>query len=145
MKRQFVKMTFLLVLATWALAVTANAQDFEKRTLKLDFDFKVGDQLMPAGEYTVQAFQGENQHRFVLVRGKQTDAQALLATIPITRADRDSAPLTFSKYGEQHYLTQISLGDYTYLAIKSGTERKLARQYTAQTRSVNGAVLSEAR
>ena len=143
MKRQFVKMAFLMVMATLAFSFTTNAQDFEKHTVKLDFDFKVGDQHLPAGEYTIQPFQNDSQHRLVLVQNKQTNTQALLAAIPVKRADRDSAPLTFSKYGEQHYLSQVSLGDSTFVAVKSGQERKLAKQYTAQIRTVGGAVASE--
>lgn len=143
MKRQFVKMALLMVMATLAVSFTANAQGFEKHNVKLDFDFKVGEQQMPAGEYSIQPFEGDSQRRLVLVRNKQTDTQALLAVIPVTRAERDSAPLTFSKYGEQHYLSQISLGDFTYVAIKSGKERQLAKQYTVQLRTVGGAVASE--
>lgn len=143
MKRQFVKMAFLMVMATLALSFTASAQDFEKHTVKLDFDFKVGDQQLPAGKYTIQPFQGDNQHRLVLVQNKETKTTALLAAIPVARTQRDSAPLTFSKYGEQHFLSQVSLGDFTYVAIKSGKERKLAKQYTAQLRTVGGPVASE--
>jgi hypothetical protein len=143
MKRQFVKMAFLMVMATLAVSFTANAQDFEKHSVKLDFDFKVGDQQLPAGKYSIQPFQGDGQHRLVLVQNKETKTTALLAAIPVARAQRDSAPLTFSKYGEQHFLSQVSLGDFTYVAIKSGKERKLARQYTAQLRTVGGPVASE--
>lgn len=127
MKRQFLKMAFLMVMATLALSFSVSAQDFEKYTVRVDFDFRIGDQRLPAGEYTFQLFQSDSQRRLVLVRNKQTDTQVLVSAIPVTRANRADAPLSFNKYGDQHYLAQISLGDFTYVAIKSSTERKLAR------------------
>lgn len=145
MKRQLMKMAFLMMLATLALSLNVSAQGFEKHTMRLDFDFMVGDQRLPAGEYTVQPFQNDNQRRFVLVQNKQTGAHALLSALPAIRADKEDAPLTFSKYGEQRYLTRVSLGDFTYVAIKNSTERKLAKQYAALLHNVNESVVARVR
>lgn len=130
MKNQFVKMLLLLAVAVAALSVTASAQGFEQHTVRLDFDFKVGEQQLPAGTYAIRVFESDHSGRTLLVRNKATNQHAFLSVIPISQ-DKDAA-LTFSKYGEQHYLSRIGLGDFAYQAVKSGHERKLARQYTAQ-------------
>jgi hypothetical protein len=128
MKKQFLKMTLWMALITLTLSATAGARDFERYTVKLDFDFMVGEQRMPAGEYSFQVFEGDNSRRMVLVLNQATNQHALYQAIPVTRPDANSAPLVFNKYGDQHYVSRISLGDYAYEAIKASSERKLARQ-----------------
>jgi hypothetical protein len=141
MKKQFVKLTLVTVLATLAFAsmavATAAARDFEQYTVRLDFAFKVGEQRLPAGNYTFRVFDGDHSKRTVLVRNQETKQQAFLSVMPVRRADVNDAPLTFSKYGEEHYLTRVGMGDFSYQAIKSSSERKLARQFAAQNE--NGA------
>lgn len=127
MKTQFVKLMMFVALFTMALAFTTNAKDFVRYTAKVDFDFMVGEQKLPAGEYSFQVFENDGSGRLLVIRNKQTDAQALLNAIPTPRSSANSTPLTFNKYGEQHFISEVALGDFTYQAIKTSTERKLAK------------------
>ena len=130
MKKQIVRMMLMLALTTIALSVSAAAQGFEQHNVRLDFDFKVGAKQLPAGEYSIRVYESDHSGRTLVVRNKQTNEQAFMNVIPVVRASDSS--LTFSKYGDQHFLSQVGLGDYAYQAVKTGQERKLARQYTAQ-------------
>jgi hypothetical protein len=92
----------------------------------IPFDFRAGEKLMPAGDYSVHYSNG-----VLLVQesgGKHTAAQLL--TIGGARAREASNSLEFHRYGERYYLAAIaaaSLPDKIALP-QTGSERAIARR-----------------
>jgi hypothetical protein len=101
----------MLVLAGLALAFAAAAQAqtaLNYKTFAVPFSFKVGDKVLPAGEYKITA---ENQ----IIRVQKTDGKETAVTL--TQRTRGvnhnlgDAKLTFRRYGDQYYLSQVWLPD----------------------------------
>ena len=111
MKTTILRLTMTMVLGALALAFAAAAQAqtaLNHKTFAVPFSFQVGDKVLPAGEYRITA---ENQ----TVRVQKTDGKA--NAITLTQRTRGanhnlSEPkLTFRRYGDQYYLTQVWLTD----------------------------------
>ena len=108
MKATILRLTVIMALAL-AFAVSAQAQTaLNYKTFAVPFSFKVGNKVLPAGEYKITA---DNQ----VVRVQKTDGKA--NAITLTQRTRgasqiESDPkLTFRRYGDQYYLSQVWLPD----------------------------------
>lgn len=92
-----------------AFAVSAQAQTaLNHKTFAVPFSFKVGNKVLPAGEYKITA---DNQ----VVRVQKTDGKANAVTLTQRThgaSNVESDPkLTFRRYGDQYYLSQVWLPD----------------------------------
>ena len=101
----------MIVLGALALAFAAAAQAqtaLNYKTFAVPFSFKVGDKVLPAGEYRITA---ENQ----IVRVQNTNGKENAVTLTQrtrgTNHNLSDAKLTFRRYGDQYYLSQVWLPD----------------------------------
>lgn len=108
MKATILRLTVIMALAL-AFAVSAQAQTaLNYKTFAVPFSFKVGNKVLSAGEYKITA---ENQ----IVRVQKTDGKENAVTL--TQRTRgvnhnlSDAKLTFRRYGDQYYLSQVWLPD----------------------------------
>ena len=107
MKATILRLTIMMALA---LAFTASAQAqtaLNFKTFAVPFSFKVGNKVLPAGEYKITA---ENQ----IVRVQKTDGKANAVTLTQrTRGtnNESDAKLQFRRYADQYYLSQVWLPD----------------------------------
>ena len=118
MKAIILKITTMLALLVAVTAVSAQAQTSRHtQNFTVPFQFNVGNEVLPAGEYTVIV---ENQT--VRVRKSDGKANALaLSRRTVSASHSDSkVKLTFRQYGDQVYLSQVWLAD--------GLGRELNRQ-----------------
>jgi hypothetical protein len=118
MKAIILRVTTMLALMVALTAVSAQAQT-SRSTPKftVPFEFNVGDEVLPAGEYIVFV---ENQ----TIRLQKNDGKAnaiALSRRTVRASHSDSrAKLTFRQYGDQVYLSQVWVAD--------GVGRELKRQ-----------------
>lgn len=108
MKATILRLTVMMALAL-AFAVSAQAQTAQNfKTFSVPFSFNVGNKVLPAGEYKITA---DNQ----VIRVQKTDGKAnAVALSQRTRKTNESdvePKLTFRRYGDQYYLSQILLPD----------------------------------
>ena len=115
MKATFLRLTIILALAL-AFAASAQAQTaLNYKTFAVPFSFKVGNKVLPAGEYKITA---DNQ----IVRVQRTDGKA--NAVSMTQRTRgvnhnlSDAKLTFRRYGDQYYLSQVWLPDHLGQELK---------------------------
>ena len=108
MKATFLRLTIIMALAL-GFAVAAQAQTaLNYKTFAVPFSFKVGNKELPAGEYKITA---DNQ----VVRVQKTNGKANAVTL--TQRTRgvnhnlSDAKLSFRRYGDQYYLSQVWLPD----------------------------------
>ena len=118
MKAIILRVTTMLALLVALTAVSAQAQTSRNtQNFTVPFQFNVGNEVMPAGEYTVIV---ENQ----TVRLRKSDGKAnalALSRRTVSASHSDSkVKLTFRQYGDQVYLSQVWLAD--------GLGRELNRQ-----------------
>ena len=129
MKATLLRVTSILAVIIALTSVSANAQGVSKRgTFVVPFEFSVGNNVLPAGEYVVSS---ETQ----LLRVESKDRKQHVAILPVsTRIDPRSASevkLKFRRYGDQYYLSQVWLADGVGRDIKRHrTNSDVAQNYS---------------
>ena len=101
----------LTVIAALALAFVASAQAqtaLNFKTFAVPFSFKVGDKVLPAGEYRITA---ENQIIRVQRTNGKENAVSLTQNTRGANHNSSGAKLTFRRYGNEYYLSQVWLPD----------------------------------
>lgn len=91
------------VLALVATAGAARAQSPARLALDVPFDFYVGDQLMPAGRYTVRRAVKDTD-RTLVVAGENEGARAAGVTAPAEGRESRRGALVFHRYGGEYFL-----------------------------------------
>ena len=72
------------------------------------FDFTVGGQTMPAGEYVVRLLGRDSNLPAVLIKSGDGRAAQILKMTPVdAKRMRESATLVFNRYGSRHFLAQV--------------------------------------
>ena len=124
----------LTVIAALALAFVASAQAqtaLNFKTFAVPFSFKVGDKVLPAGEYKITADKET-------IRVQKTDGKG--NAVSLTQRTRGAnhnlsdAKLTFRRYGDQYYLSQVWLPD------SLGRELKKPRRQVTDVAQIVGVV-----
>ena len=129
MKKQAYEMIAMIALVG-ALAVATQAQAGGRTPLiaTIPFDFNVGNQKLPAGEYMVRVIgSDENILQISNIDGRK---RVVLLTRPVPGKIQDNAKLVFNRYGDTYFFVQawtpgLSTG---MQALKSRAERNLVRE-----------------
>ena len=108
MKATIVRLTVIMALAL-AFVASAQAQTaLKSKTFSVPFSFNVGNKVLPAGEYKITA---DNQ----VIRVQKTDGKAnavVLSQRTRGASFTENEPrLTFRRYGNEYYLSQVWLPD----------------------------------
>jgi len=108
MKATVLKFTAILaVVMAFTASAYAQGLNANKSSFVVPFEFKVGDQVLAPGEYTVSA---ESEVIKIMSRdGKQHIAQ--LPKRKIGNGRETQSKLTFKRYGDDYYLAQVWLPD----------------------------------
>jgi hypothetical protein len=131
MKRVYMALAVLgvLVMATAIATATIGAN---AARIYIPFAFHAGDQLMPAGEYRIELPRDSNIATGSLLRIVSLDAsycQNLLSRT-ITGATTDTDwHVTFSKVGDQYFLSRVRNSEMGAELSKTRGEKLLAREY----------------
>lgn len=133
MKRQIVKglsmLALLLLVALASAPVTANGQA-KQLIATVPFDFMVGDKLLTAGQYEVNATEAAGYAVVIQQRHSKSNAIRLVNTIA---AQESKTPLlVFRRYGNTYFLSQIwERGNHIGRELrKSRQERALEREFS---------------
>ena len=122
------------VMAALALAFVASAQAqtaLNFKTFAVPFSFKVGNKVLPAGEYKITA---DNQViRVQQINGKENAVSLTQRTRGVNHNLSD-AKLTFRRYGDQYYLSTVWLPD------SLGRELKKPRREVTDVAQIVGVV-----
>lgn len=121
-----------------AAAVSANAQLSNPIRAKIPFDFNVGENKLPAGEYTFSRLSGDYDSKVMSISA-DARAHVFQSTFEAgVRTPKNESTLVFHKYGDQYFLEQIwSGGEQEVTQVpESRSERAIQRQL-AQTQQSN--------
>ena len=122
------------VMAALALAFVASAQAqtaLNFKTFAVPFSFKVGNKVLPAGEYKITA---DNQVIRVQQMNGKENAVSLVQRTRGANHNLSDAKLTFRRYGDQYYLSQVWLPD------SLGRELKKPRREVTDVAQIVGVV-----
>jgi hypothetical protein len=137
MKRQMVKgLTMLTLIATVALGtavLSANGQSTLNVRAQIPFEFVVGDQTVPAGEYSVRTISSSN--RALMIQNAEASISTFRLANAITpKRNKTEARLVFHRYGQNYFLREVWEGGET-----TGQELRESKQERAIKREM-GAV-----
>ena len=133
MTKQVLKVAAMLMLIaglTAASAAIANGKVSTKRlVVQVPFDFNVGDQAVPAGQYDVIIPSNTGGALWILNHDGEAQ-RMILARSAERRSDKMIAKLVFHRYGSTYFLAQAWMaGDSTGCEIsKTKQERALERE-----------------
>jgi len=145
MARQIAKgLTMLMLLLTMALVTavaTANGQSQHKLNARIPFEFIVGDKMLAAGQYEVNAV-GITQEALA-IRGRESNDGAIRLTMTKEPKDNRPARLVFHRYGNTYFLSEVwEGGDGVGRQLKeSAQEKGMKRELSVIAR--NGAHYEE--
>ena len=72
------------------------------------FDFNIGQQTLPAGDYLVSYASRDTDSPAVIIRSRAGSASRVLQMTPVGAGkSRRSARLVFNRYGERYFLSQV--------------------------------------
>jgi hypothetical protein len=134
MKKQALRAVVMLVSIVALAFVTAVASNAQPggRKLKADipFDFVVGGKTLAAGEYTVGQIT-TNSTDAILVHASDGGHNAVrLTNAVIANAPKRKTSLTFMRYGDTYYLSQVWIAGSMEgrELLKSKSERSVERE-----------------
>jgi hypothetical protein len=141
MKKQVVnvltKIGFLSMVVLVTVVGSAQGQSLATQIrANIPFDFSVGDQKLPAGEYSIGRENQQTGDTFVRISSIDGRANAMLSTIPVeTLHAKDNGTLVFHQYGNQYFLFQVWPADSTTgrSLSKSRGEREIQRNLAANS------------
>ena len=118
-----VLMTTLLV----SVAVAAQAQTSGRVVADIPFNFQIGDESLPAGEYIVDAVNSDGA--LLRISGKDGGKAQVALTNTANGKQLNRSVMVFNKYGDQYFLKAVwKAGHEGRTLIESGRERKLRRE-----------------
>ena len=114
-----------LAIANFTLAGTSFAQSKGVRA-DVPFAFTVGNQLLPAGTYTIKTESGG----FIAIENHDKHIEVLTLVHPDGAKAPNGGKLMFHKYGNQYFLSEIlcSWTDVNVTIPRSNTEKTVQLQ-----------------
>ena len=134
MKKEILSVFTMLIL-TLALAVgTAHAQTARHLTASIPFQFTIGNQTLPAGDYTIDSINQDSGKSALRFRSKDGRVTRLVIMNPTQRGlDPEKASLVFHRYGDSYFLAEVWAGDpYGLTLPRSRSERDMERELARQ-------------
>ncbi len=124
MKRQF---TTIILTAGLSLlgSLTISAQD-QLEVASIPFAFHANQTVMPAGKYLV-----EQRNAGGLFQLRSEHGKSIFLSAPVQKRTDPARPrLTFSRYGSEYLLSQISMAgnDVGYNVSSSALDKELSRK-----------------
>ena len=108
MKKQAYMILAALVLTTVAglSAVKAQVNANTGMVANIPFEFSVGSNILPAGEYTVRSINSNSATKVLQIRSTTGSASALVMTDSVIGKIKDNAQLIFHRYGNEYFFAQ---------------------------------------
>ncbi len=132
MKKTLVVMVFLTVIALGTV-LTAQAQTSTKLFVTVPFEFHAGDQVLPAGNYTIETpplgGHAATGSKMVITSKDGSVYLGLMAMAGDGRIGKPAYSVTFNRYGSSYFLKVVQNGGITSGLTTSRAEKELAIAY----------------
>jgi hypothetical protein len=130
--RILVAITFLL-----GLGVAANAETHVELNVTLPFEFVAGKTTLPAGKYIVKRI-SDQPFDVLMITSYDTGTSVFVKPTEMEDASAYKPNVSFSKVGDQHFLSGIQTADYVYNFSVSRSVTLAATVKPHDTVSVSG-------
>ncbi|HEV8371086.1 MAG TPA: hypothetical protein VGQ39_24290 [Pyrinomonadaceae bacterium] len=114
------------------LSVNTQAQssrNMQRLRVSIPFAFNAGDTMLPAGKYRVHVV-NPSSDRCVLQISGTDGTRVMIKTMDVQGSPSEEAKLTFKRYGDQYFLTQVWMAAESsgFETPTSKAEKSLRRQ-----------------
>ena len=133
MRNQAYTMIAMFVLvASMAVAAQAQTSGRTQLTANIPFNFSVGNQSLPAGEYSIAQINPSSSNVVLQLRSREGNSAMVQMTSVIGKA-QENAKLIFHRYGNKYFFAQAWVdGESNALqAPKPSAERSAEREMAA--------------
>ncbi len=104
-KQAYTIMTITMLVGI--MSISARAQNNATRlSANIPFEFSVGNQMMPAGEYTITCTNPTSDLKVLQLRTRDGHESVMLRTSSVIRNAPGDAKLVFNRYGNQYFFAQ---------------------------------------
>ena len=132
MKKQAYMIATMIVLLTVGGLSTARAQTNGSTPLiaNIPFEFSVGNETLPAGEYMVRCTNPASDLKVLQLRSSDGRASVMVQTNSVIGKTQEDAKLVFNRYGDHYFFAQAWLpaDNIGMQASKSRSEKQIARE-----------------
>lgn len=128
MKREMLKSFTMLMLTVAFACLTVEAQTLNQMKADIPFRFTIGDQTLPAGEYTVRYVNQDSGKTALLFKSTDGKTSRIVNMNTAQRGEQETkASLVFNQYGDQYFLSEVWTGadQYGLSLPASRAERQL--------------------
>lgn len=146
MKRHFMKIAALTLFVTALAVASAHAQSPRSNLIvNVPFDFYVGAEKLPAGEYLVTE---QGSRTTMRIQRRDQSPGAYFSIRPVEgREIQNQSKLVFHKYGEDYFLSQVwtagrASGQELNLGRRERSMQKEIARRSSRPETVNVAVRS---
>jgi hypothetical protein len=136
MKREILKSFTMLMLTIALTAVAAQAQSTNQMKANIPFRFIIGNQTLPAGEYSIRYLDQDSGKTALLFRSMDGKTSRIVSMNTTQQGEGEAkASLVFNQYGDSYFLSEVWTGvdQYGLSLPKSRTERQLKDGDLSQT------------
>jgi hypothetical protein len=136
MKKAYTMIALMVLVGSMAVAAQAQTASRTQLVASIQFRFYVGDQTMPAGEYTISQVNPSSDHAVLKLRAKDGSRAVMIQMDNVIGKAREGSQLVFNHLGSEYYFSQAWMsGDNTgWQASRSKAERT-AKQELAGIKS----------
>jgi hypothetical protein len=139
MKKSLV-VSFALVAMILGLAAAATAGSAPRMKVDIPFDFYLGDQMLPAGEYLIEMpnlMMASPTGSFVVVRNEDGSVYHCLHANTGEYARGFAWQVTFHKYGETYFFAKVQNSSFVSTLPKTRAEKEMSVKTAAGPRGAS--------
>ena len=132
-RRAYTLIAVIVLVGSLAVAAAGQTSSRTRWVANIPFQFNIGNQIMPAGEYQLLSISYESTNAVVKIKSADGKSEAMLQMRTVEGKVDDRARLVFHCYGNHLFFAQAWTGDgNSGLAItKSRAERAAERELGA--------------
>lgn len=129
-RRIFMLAVSVVVVTTMAAFATAQAQTTHQFIADIPFDFHVGGERFPAGQYRVLCLNPSSDVKVLQLRKSDGKTTVSLITNSVVGQRDKKSSLVFNRYGNQYYFAQAWMVSERVgmQAVKSRQEKATAKE-----------------
>ena len=126
---------FAVIVLVSSLAVAAKAQQPGRTKLitNIPFQFNVGNETLPAGEYTLLPVMADSSNVVLKIQGSDRKAGIMFSTTTVEGKPQNRTILVFHRYGDKYFFAHawIEGEKFGLKAPTSRAERATQREFSA--------------
>lgn len=148
MKREILKSFTMLMLMIALASLTVQAQSANQMKADIPFSFIIGNQTLPAGEYTVRYIDQSSGKTALLFRSMDGKTSRIVNMTTAQSGETEmKASLVFNQYGDSYFLSEVWTGadQYGLSLPKSRAERQMKNGELSKLEAKRVAVALNAR